>query len=321
MKRSHVALLITLTVALFIPLSAAQEHDGPADQEFEQELEDETREVSIEVEEDSVEIESKKDLNDSASNAFEVEFSAEEKVEMKLTYKEERATNNSEMEQELSYEVETEALIEYNDSNGNGVYDDGETVSRYDLQDASFRPIGYTTEQTQNNVTDHVITARTEDGVFEMTLHVTGSFAELGATTVEPTEVKVDIGIHNYPFESEDSQISLRTKVTTERETEREDEDSDETETGISIPAQDVTGFFTWKRTAVVDGETQQVNATIRPREETGEQTILLSYPQGERIIHDPRVGFRSADEANITPYLVALAGILLAAGLVWRYR
>lgn len=314
MRTVRLLLLLLLATTLF---SLAVAH---AEQETEQETE--TREVSIETDMTSVEIESKqKNLSDRRENVFEVEFEADEQVEIKLKFKEETPGNGSESEEELSYAVETESLIEFEDANSNGVFDDGEAVSRYSLEDADFEPIAYTTQQTDSGVTDHVITAQSTDGVFTITLHVVGSFAEIGSTTVTPTEVKFDLAIKDYPFESDDSRIAIMSKLKTERETERNGIKQEE---GVSIPWEDVIGFFTWQPTVNVDGETASVAAAIRPRSEIGEQGIILAYPQGDTIIHDPRVGFQVAEDGNdmFLPIIVLLAivGATAVVG-IRRYR
>ncbi|MCJ2519851.1 MAG: hypothetical protein LN412_02740, partial [Candidatus Thermoplasmatota archaeon] len=58
-------------------------------------------------------------------------------------------------------------------------------------------------------------------------------------------------------------------------------------------------GFFGWSKMAEVDGDPAQVNSTVSnvetELEPEGdlevERTIVLSYPRGEEILHDPVLG------------------------------
>lgn len=333
--RPAFAILFGLLV-LSVPLAAASEHldadvDAPEnDSEIDSEVEreTETREVSVERDGQSVEIESEQlNVTSGIENAFEVSFEADERVEIELQFSREREINESEQEAELSYRVRTEALVEYTDANGNGVLDDGEAVSRYSLDDATFEPLTYTTRETTNGVTEHVITAQSRDGVFMVTLHAVGQFADIGATTVNPTEVKIDLAMNDYPYERNDTRLALVSTLRTEHETEHEDDGADDDDTAsaeaVTISAGDVSGFFSWTRTATVDGTTAQITSAVRPGEEAGEQQIVLSYPHGDSIVHDPKIGISLGQDRGtmLAVYAVLLVIAAVAVYGLWRYR
>ena len=64
-------------------------------------------------------------------------------------------------------------------------------------------------------------------------------------------------------------------------------------EAEIDILMTDINGFFSWKESAEIDGVTHSVNSSIHEVSAT-EQEIYLNYPQGDEIIHDPKIGFEN---------------------------
>ncbi|MHA2058301.1 MAG: hypothetical protein ACXACG_09300, partial [Candidatus Thorarchaeota archaeon] len=111
--------------------------------------------------------------------------------------------------------------------------------------------------------------------------------------------VKIDVYIRGFNFTEVDSLLALKVELSTELETSFDEETEDEEdgraidEAEIDVLLTDVTGFFSWKESAEIDGVTHLVNSSIHEVTAT-EQDIYLSYPQGSDIVHDPKIGFEN---------------------------
>ncbi len=92
---------------------------------------------------------------------------------------------------------------------------------------------------------------------------------------------------------TDDDTTEEETETTSEDETEDEEDGRAIDEAEIDILMTDINGFFSWKESAEIDGVTHQVNSSIHEVTAT-EQEIYLNYPQGDEIIHDPKIGFEN---------------------------
>ena len=104
----------------------------------------------------------------------------------------------------------------------------------------------------------------------------------------------------------------LALKVRLESEIEVEYEEDDETEDEeqgraideyeIDVNLGDYTAFFSWIETAIIDGIEHEIKATPLTEEE-GENKMHLNYPQGDVIIHDPKIGIESILISRWNPF------------------
>lgn len=315
MNRFAVAIMCLLLV-IAVPLAAAGHGDSTAEadteagddeheanetddrEEDEQETEEteQEREINIDVDADRVRIESTFEQEQGESeqeDEFELDFSVQMDPRIELNTESKTETAATEQENESEYKVRFLSLVEFVDENGNGVYDDGENVSAYDLSEATYEDISYNT-QTVDGITIHVVEATTTDEVFTIRLHAVGDFTNIDGEQVAPTETKIDLEMHDYNFSEENSELALQTETESETKTEVEQEDSDEETVVRSSDSSGNSIFFSWKNTAQVDGETTPVRST--DIESNGnEQEFYLIYDQGSSIIHDPKIGIESA--------------------------
>jgi hypothetical protein len=311
-----IALSILLMLSLSTTVAIAQEDDDEVNDD-EHEIE---REVEVRVEANRVEIEStieKEGIAGETENSFEIEFEVNGEVEIKLEYEEEfEYEDNVEIgrEMKLEFEVEFESIIEFVDNNGDGLYNEGESVSVYELEDREFTPISYTTEIV-DDVTVHKITTQTVDGVFRVTLHIAGEFTIIGGEAVRPTEVKIDIEIHNFPYTHENSKLALECKIESVMETEEEKEVGD-VEEEIKVTYGNYQGFFSWKNTSTVDGVERPVLSTeLMDDPEEGKRKLYLIYERGTAIVHDPKIGILGVITAIPTmPWIMVLVAAIFAA-------
>jgi hypothetical protein len=252
------------------------------------------REVTVIATNTLVEIESKLESG-GVENSFKIEVSTESgKVEFKVEFETETSTNETERE----FEVEFKELIEYLDSNDNGIYDDSvdDEVQTYEL--TTFKPIAYTVENTADGPL-HIIDVLTSDSVFGARVYAAGDFTDINGSVIAPTQVKIDVMIRNFSFTEESSKLALKVELSTEYETSFDDSTEDEEdgratdEAEVDVLMTDINGFFSWKESAEIDGVTYPVNSSIHEVTAT-KQEIFLNYPQGSEIIHDPKIGFEN---------------------------
>jgi hypothetical protein len=243
-------------------------------------------------------------------DAFELRFSTEESLSIMLEYNTENTTNDT----YLDFEVFLDKIIEYNDTNNNGRYDESDTIiSTYDLEHATFENMIYTTETTKENETVYTISTITVDGVFGIILHVNGNFTKTESGVQTPTEVKIDF-IINYNYTSNESNVALKTEINTQYESQTNFDTYDEAqgyahnESDLKIASVYNTGFFSWAEHALIDNISKPVNVTIVQNEGQGSEhkdIIYFNYPRGKTIVHDPKVGVISLSSLTfIVPQL-----------------
>ncbi|OLS31150.1 MAG: hypothetical protein HeimAB125_16990 [Candidatus Heimdallarchaeota archaeon AB_125] len=307
--------LLVISSFVYLPISADSHDDDEDDDGVDDSYEEENeREVEIEVQEKEVQIKSSLENEDGFENEFEVNVHAEDDgLKFKLEFEEENET----LETEIEFEVFLSQIIEYRDLDADGMYNESidETVQVYQLE--NFNPIEYTVE-TVNNETVHSLFVETADEVFSATLYVSGEFADIDGIVITPTQVKIDIGIHNFNYTEDDSVLALKVKLESELEVdyEEDDETDDEIEGRsddeyeIDVNLGEYAAFFSWIETAIIDGVEQEVKAT--PLEIDSEETKLyLNYPRGSEIIHDPKLGI-----ADLLPSTAGTTGLVFIAAV-----
>ncbi|MHA2064405.1 MAG: hypothetical protein ACXABY_08500, partial [Candidatus Thorarchaeota archaeon] len=252
------------------------------------------RQVEVFVTPTLVEIESKLHTG-GTEDSFEIEVSTSlEGVEFKVEFE----TENSTTETEREFEVEFEEIVEYIDDNGNGLYDKESDTEVQTLELSSFNPIAYSVEIHPDGEI-HILEVTTTDGVFGALVYATGEFADINGSIIAPTQVKIDVIIQGFDYLENDSQLALEVKLEASMETSYEDITEDEEdgrsteEAEVDVIMNEITGFFSWKESAEIDGITYPVNASIVEVSPTQEK-IYLNYVRGDVIIHDPKVGFEN---------------------------
>ena len=300
-----------------------EETETISEDETETESEDEDdsndREVQVTVTDTHAEIQSELESG-GIEDSFKIEVDVgADGVEFKVEFETESVTNETERE----FEVDFSELVEYLDINDNGVYDEENDTEIQTVVLDSFEPIAYTIENTTDGPV-HIFDVLTTDGVFGTRIYATGDFTEINGSVVAPTQVKIDVMILNFNFTEVDSQLALKVELSTSLETSYDDETEDEEdgrasdEASVDVQMTDLNGFFSWKESAEIDGVTHSVNSSIHEASET-EQEIYLNYPQGDEIIHDPKIGFENLLLAGTAPlviseYVPIIAGVVAIA-------
>lgn len=197
------------------------------------------------------------------------------------------------------------SIFEYNDTAGTGLYNrsvDGKPLSQIDFEDLEWtltaKPVSL------GGVQGYLVNMTGTKGsfVFEMSAVVYNTGVVVAGTKLAPTEVKVNFTIQNYPFVSNTSRLgllvmyggqqhfgtiaSMITKNVSESNGEEVESVSKQTTATITKGA---FAYFYWNTNAIVDGKTVAVKS-----EQLSNGTfarIILNYPHGTSILHDPILG------------------------------
>ena len=298
--------------------------DDGIDDDFE---EDNKRDVELEISDNEFQLEShlrNGDIKDEIK--LKVTYDGDG-VGVKISYEEEMESEGaieSESEFELEFKVEFRGLIEFVDLNGNGMYDKSidQDIQEYDLD--SFQPIVYTTSSISNDTILHYVIVNTTDGVFAAHIFFVEEFVVINETFIAPTQTKIDIEITNFNYLENESQLALYIKLESEKEYEEDDDTDDEgdghatEEDGVKVESNGLSGIFTWKETALIDGVVMNVlsNTLEVDDEDETEQKLILSYPRGNHIYHDPKVGI-TLGQASTSSLPLVLIGTIISVGLI----
>lgn len=307
LNKALLGLMFLLLVTSIVGVNATTTTDDTTtEDETETTTEDETgttttgdddsndREVTVTVTPTNAEIESQLESGGTEDSfKIEVDVSANG-AKFKVEFETESTTNITEREFEVSFSE----LVEYTDVNDNGVYDDSVDTVVQTLELDSFEPIVYTLTNV-SGVPVHIFDVMTTDGVFGARIYATGDFTNINGSVIAPTQVKIDVMINNFTFTYLNTSLALKVELeaavdtSLDAETEDEAEGRATDEEAIDFLMTDVNGFFSWKESVEIDGVTHLVNSSIHETSAT-EQEIYLNYPQGDEIIHDPKIGFEN---------------------------
>jgi hypothetical protein len=226
------------------------------------------------------------------------------------------------IEYKLVFEVLFRGLIEFIDLDGDGILDEehDEIVSDYGFH--SFHPVDYSLISISDDTNLHYLLFNTTDGIFAAHIYLVEEFVYVDETLISPTEVKIDIEITGYEYEDENSQLALVTKLWAEETYKEREETSDEKE-GYATDEKDVyvkndrySGFFSWKETALIDGVEMEVKTKELDFEDEHHQVLLICYPRGYHIYHDPKIGIYIGIPVGGNLPIVITTGALSVVGV-----
>jgi hypothetical protein len=218
-------------------------------------------------------------------------------------------------------------LFEFNDTAGTGVYNktqDGQPLSKINFDEI---PWTLTTKQITGpgGASGYEIDITGTNGTFSFTMSadIFNTGVVIAGTPVAPTEAKINFSIQNYPFVSSNGDLALiaifggqqhygNISTVISVSTTGSGDETVETynrQTTASISKSSFS-YFTWSSTATVDGQSKPVQS-----EQLNNGTfyrILLNYPHGNSILHDPILGVGVGSPSDIPGYGAASA---LSAG------
>ncbi|MFW9828119.1 MAG: hypothetical protein ACFFEY_11030 [Candidatus Thorarchaeota archaeon] len=210
----------------------------------------------------------------------------------------------------LEFSVVFRKLIEYVDKNGNNIYDDSidQTIQEIEIKD--FNPINYSQITITPNTKIHYVNLSTIDGIFTTHFYFSEEFTSINDNLISPTQSKVDIEINNFNFSHSSSQLALYIKLESEHDYEEKEETEDEVlgfaynETEVFMSNLSQVGFFSWKKTALVDGNESKIYISSIEVDDDDEleQKIYINYPRGLNIYHDPKIGVEGILKSFVQP-------------------
>ena len=338
-KYSLLGFFILSIMLLNVTFGLAEDYiddDGDSiDDEFEESHE---RDVELFFGLNEIEIESKLRNGEKVDEIkLKVEYDLDG-VSIKVSYESEVEAENSASESELEFEVEFQKLIEFIDVDGNGMYDDDSSDQFIqDVELNSFQSPVYTTTALSLETTLHYLVIRTTDGIFTAHIYFVEEFAYVNETLVTPSQTKIDIEINNFTYSNPSSQLALYVKLSAESEYQHEvdHETEDENngyatdEDGIHTESNGISGIFTWKENATVDGVVKNVLVSTLEVDDTdeSEQKLLFNYPRGTHIYHDPKVGIIVGSGATsiipivLTGTIIFIIGVAVVAVVIIKKR
>jgi hypothetical protein len=284
------------------------------------------RDITIEFDSNEFQVESKLRNGDKIDEIqLKVKYDSNG-LEVDVSYEEEIETGNS-TEYELEFDAVFRKIIEYVDLNGNGLYDDSTDQLIQEVELDSFQPVIYTSESISTDTTLHYVTVNTTDGVFTAHIFFVEEFDLVNETFIAPTETKIDIEITDFNFIDDNSQLALYIKLGSEVEYEEDHETEDEEQGHSSDEDGTITevagnfGFFTWKENATVDDVVMNVlaNPLEADDDDPTEQKLILNYPRGNHIYHDPKigVGFVSLSSDNLPLIITGIVISIIVVAVV----
>ena len=199
-------------------------------------------------------------------------------------------------------------LVEFIDQNGDGVFNSGEEVQTADLTTMHYSSPTVTARTSEDGQSGYRLESQTVDEpfIFQIIADVFPTKAIVDGAAVKPSETKITIVIKDFPYQ-EGGSLALLIKAASETEMKEEDHES---EREIEVNSATAQGYFSWAKEAVVDGATSKVNSSVVSTD--GGKLVALSYPNGNDIVHDPKLGFNLLSIPASLPWLYIAAGAAL---------
>jgi len=234
---------------------------------------------------------------------------------------------------ELEFGVEIESLINYTDTNLDGKYNEGG-----DSIDATvpLGPFSISYTQTQVNGTLGVVVVASDTTLnLNITIYIVMNYTIVNGTLLTPTELMIDISIDDlmtlgagkaYALKlimSTSSTVTSGSEFEYEAETEDESHHHSSGEDGIQTmnSSSGLSGAFTWNKTAEVEDSPKQVNMTLIDK--GSENELYLSYGDGTKIFHDPKVVIEGIEntipgpDVPPFPWEWVILGAAIAVGVI----
>jgi hypothetical protein len=283
-------LILVISSFTYLPVVADDDDDDGVDDDVEEENK---RDISINYDGDDAKIESKVDSGDNKNRFMALMEGTSEGLKFDLEFEKVTVDNQT----VIKFWLNIPEIIEFEDTNANGIYEPSvDTVASTYLIN-SYKTLVHTT-QTIKNETVYIFSLETTDGIFNTTMYVSGGFVEVNDILIAPSQFKFDIIISGFNYTANDTLLALKIELDSEFDVEfEEDEKTEDEADGRASDEQQVevgygnyTAYFSWLKTATVDGVEQDVLASsVTANLEDSE--MYLNYPQGTEIIHDPKIG------------------------------
>ncbi|MFX1363850.1 MAG: hypothetical protein ACFFCE_14285 [Promethearchaeota archaeon] len=300
MKKQYyfVCFLLLSTIIFSINLTlintlAEEDNDGIND-DFE---EINKRVIEVGIHENEIGIESIRKSGTDKDLIRALIFFDEDGLYIGLSYKSEYDS-----EWKLEFGVLFRAIIEFNDTNKNGMYNPeiDHKIKNVPLND--FKAVVYETSNISSDTSIHSFEIQTSDEIFIAHIYFVEEFVFIEQSLINPTQAKIEIEISNFEFASENSLLALYTRLECEDDYKIQETTDDEKngyaekESGVTTTVNGYTGYFTWKDDVIIDEDIENIfiNEIVENEHEEYGKGIFLNYPNGEYITHDFKIGIEN---------------------------
>ncbi|KKL47002.1 hypothetical protein LCGC14_2339910, partial [marine sediment metagenome] len=198
-KRKYLIIALSFLAILILSFNSkfvsASDDDGDGiDDDFE---EDNKRNIEIAISDNEIQIESNLRSGDKIDDIqLKIQFESEG-LSIDVSYEEEY---NSGSETELEFGVEFHEIVEFLDSDDNGVYDQDidSTINIISLDE--FYPANYSLSKISGDTDLHYFRIETTDGIFKAHIYFIEEFSIINNSLITPNQIKVNIEIVNFPY-------------------------------------------------------------------------------------------------------------------------
>lgn len=288
---SRTIILITLTSIIFFSLFSYSLGRVEAETPVSSSISN-RREIKLDINSDVIKIESLLQ-NETQQDSFEFKIfpTNTSGLEIRMEYKSQSNSENISAE----FQLKILSLLEIWDNDSNGKYEPGsdEVLQSFPLLDLY---MSHYEEEENAGVILYSFYIQDITNTFETVIYISEDFLLKDSFSILPTQIKMDLIYNDFPFQAEDSDLVLEMKIESTYDITQKEETEDEAnglatdESGIIFTQNNWNAFFTWTNQAFVDGIINDVGINLHSLEET-EWNFYFLYPQGDHILHDPKIG------------------------------
>lgn len=295
-KQYYLMIIFLLSILIFninftLTIASGEDYNDGINDDFE---EKNKRSIELGIGENEIGVESVRRSEVDRDEIRSLIFFDEDGLYIGLRYR-----SKLESECELEFGILFHEIIEYNDTNKNGVYNPeiDHRIKTVPLNE--FKHVVHETMEISNDTNLHYFKIQTMNNIFTVHIYFAEEFAIVEKSLITPTQAKIDIEISNFDFINENSQLALYTILDYEgdyeikEETEDEKEGYAENEHAAITKIYNFTGYFSWRDMVVADKNLKSIVVNEFNADEYG-QGLFINYPNGEHIYHDSKIGIEN---------------------------
>ena len=244
----------------------------------------------------------------------------------------------------FEYLLEVREIVEFRDD-GDGKYipEKDETIHKDSITASGWGAIRSSTPES-GGIAFEADYTMARGGTFSIHGKATGGTYSEGGVSVKPFDTKIDFLFSGYQYSADDTQLAIVLDVESEGAVVQGSGRSSfgqgggavqSSERGLVGAAGSTQVYFTWAKTATVDGKSTPVgHHVVMAQDESAnveseggsvsayeaKAAVSLAYERGDEIVHDPRLGVQfnvKKDSPGVAT--VSLVAVLALAALVRR--
>jgi len=234
---------------------------------------------------------------------------------------------------ELGFMWKLYSLFEYNENGTNAGYQESEDLVVSTYTNANWVN-GWSLIDNSTNLL--VFGSTTEDGVLSMNVTVTGSSsASLGFVSISSSQVKIDIGITNYPYQGAGTYLALQARLRmegdegnfhdhannsfSEGEIQGGDHEHHQKSVNFAQYSNGLAAQLNWVPTVTADGNI--VNVISSQGSDSEERYMYFAFNTSDQISQlywDPTIGYTSTVPSSSGAIATLAIAVFMILGLVF---